>query len=344
MFIKKRHGGFTLVELLIALTIFALVAVLCSRAIIQNLAYAKKIQAQIFLYSESQVLMDELARAVERNGVDYEAYYARNVQGESHWETDSYGYYAQSFYHPGDDGWYEGPYGSVDDFYGVECAAGGAYPEACATEVPNYDDLDLDMGTHPFTGISDWGYSEDVASMNAFCEAYDGSIDCTDLAYSVTDELILINSRGDERTVFVLEQFDAGSSEYRLSKAKLVGTDTDGDGIVDHWECSSHYDACGRDGPDPADLTNTDSGDGADFMPISPSALNVESFVVLISPTEDPYRAFGEEDAQIQAQVTLILTVTLSKDYGGNFLGELPTITLQRTISTGVYNAIESYE
>ena len=79
-------------------------------------------------------------------------------------------------------------------------------------------------------------------------------------------------------------------------------------------------------------------------MPITPTAISVANFYLYVTPNEDPYRAFYESGAQIQPQVTLVLTVTLSEDYSDGLLGEVPTITLQRTVSTGVYGEVVSYE
>ena len=127
----------------------------------------------------------------------------------------------------------------------------------------------------------------------------------------------------------------------------MDGTDTDGDGSVNSWNCASGYSCTGAStelgGPASSDLTNTTT-DTSNFEFITPSMLNITSFYVYIAPIEDPYRAFGEDSlsVQIQPQVTIVFTATLSSDYG-TLLGTTPTITLQRTISTGVYSKINSY-
>jgi prepilin-type N-terminal cleavage/methylation domain-containing protein len=342
--------AYTLVELIITLTVFAVVAVLCVNALARSLASARKIQAQVFLYTEAQALMDQLANEVSRNAIDYEAYYLRYGyhSPESEWATTLYGYYAQTFYHPGrgDPSTLSGPYTNIDG-YSVDCTSTtGYYPEDCPTETPIYDYLDLNTGAHPFTYINDYsGYTDDETYMNAFCESDDGSTDCTSLAYPTKEELILINSAGDHRTIFVHEAFGDGT-EYRVSKVEMTGTDTDTDGVVDSWECTSSFDCTSStvtDTPDSSDLTTVEDPE-TDFMPITPKQINVEDFYVILTPMEDPYRAFAEEAVQVQPFVTIFLTVTLSEDYAGNLLGELPSITLQRSISTGVYNTITSYE
>ena len=321
----------SLIEMMITVTIFSIVAILATTMMTNTLRSARKIQAQVFLYTETQALMDRLARSVERSAIDYEAYYSRaaaalaDSQVENGWHTENYGYYGQTFYYPFNSGSAEtGPYSAA---------------------VSGYGSSDLDYGTHPFPGISGFSatYSEDEDSMNAMCERVSSSpADCTIFDYHILDELILINGSGDERTVFLRRLADSGSTsstpDYQLAKMQLVGSDSDLDGVTDLWVCDSAFtctdtDADGNDVP--AEV---------DFVQMNPSSLHVESFYVYISPIEDPYRAFAESGAQVQPQVTIVLTATLSENYGAKILGDPPSITLQRTVSTEVYNEIVSYE
>ena len=351
----KSRRATSLIELIITLTIFVTVAMISVIALTNVLKATKKIQSQVFLYTEAQALMDTIAREVEETTIDYEAYYDREVQNNNEsWITENYGYYGQSFIDPGTGGLYsDGPQSDVATwgYYGVECPSspGDAYPDDCPTETAVYSDGDLDTGSHPFEGIdsfsSDYFYN-DLTSQNAFCESRRSDRkDCTDFVYHVQDQLILINSAGDERTVFILELAD-NSSDYRLSKIKMSGTDTDSDGLVDTWKCTDDY-RCTAGSSDAPDYTDLEDGDQAaldNFRPLTPSALTVDDFYVYITPLEDPYRAFSEEEIQIQPQVTIVLTMSISEDYASGFLGDTPTISIQRTVSTGVYSEVTSYE
>ncbi len=348
MFTRKK--AFTLVEMTISVTLFAVVASVSMVVTSNILKSAKKIQAQVFLYTEAQALMDQLDQAVNRNTIDYEAYYAREVgrQGspESGWATVNYGEYQQTFMDPGTQdipNTTEGVYDNVNG-YGAACSSVVSleYPTDCPTEIPLTASLDLDTGAHPFPDIDDIlsSTSDDETYSNAMCE---GSSTCTAISYYDSDELILINGSGDRRTIFVQELYSTGN--YGLSKVEMDGTDSDNDGAVDNWVCASAYEDCTVPGnvPHVDDLTNTTT-DSDDFEFISPSLLSITSFYVYIAPIEDPYRAFAEDSlsVQIQPHVTIVFTATLSSDYG-TFLGTTPTITLQRTISTGVYSKINSY-
>lgn len=344
MFTKKK--AFTLIEMMISVTLFAVVASVSTVVMSNILKSTKKIQAQVFLYTEAQALMDQLDQAVKRNAIDYEAYFARNVgyQGtvDTGWATPDYGDYQQTFIDPGTQGipnTTEGVYSGVNG-YGSACSSPTTdeYPADCPDQIPLTASLDLDTGEHPYPDKS----STDGASgtySNAMCE---GLSTCTGISYYDSNELILINGGGDRRTIFEKELYS--SSNYGISKVEMDGTDTDGDGSVDNWVCPDEYDCTGTGNiPNVEDLTDTDL-DSDDFQYITPEMLNITSFYVYVVPIEDPYRAFGEDSlsVQIQPHVTIVFTATLSSDYG-TLLGTTPTITLQRTISTGVYSKINSY-
>lgn len=326
--------AFTLIELILTLSIFAVVAVISVTALINGMRSAKKIQAQVTLYSEAQGLMDLMARDIEQNTVDYEAYYARNVLGEAGWNTENYGDYAQTFYHPGTGGWDVSPYVSMYDWYGATCSSGGVYPTDCDT--PIYSENDWGYGAHPFPQIDDFsGFStDDPETMNAFCEGDTryGDAACANFENAFTDELILVNTAGDHRIVYRWDFADGSTTDYSIYRMTLDGTDSDGDGIVDTWLCSSNYDCAGT------------APGSTDFVSISPATVTIANFDVLVAPLEDPYRGFGEEDIQVQPQVTLVMRVDMSEDSSQGLLGEVPTITIQRTVSTGVYTKIPSFE
>lgn len=343
MFTKLSRRGFTLIEVLITLSIFSVVAIMCVNLLVNGLRSAKKIQAQIYLYSEAQALIDQMARDIESNTVDYETYYSREVLAEDQWDTPNYGYYAKSFFDPGSDGLFDGPYvdSALAGLYGTTCSDGTAYPDNCS--LPEYDTQDQDTGTHPFDEIDTYTtYTDDPTYMNAFCQGSTGhgSIDCTEVGVPFTDELFLINQQGDMRILYALRLLDSSTTEYGLARVVMTGTDSDGDGIEDLWTCTSSYD-CNDTGE--SGQATPWHADTQDFAPVSPQNISITNFAILISPSEDPYRGFGEEDAQLQPQVTLILEVTLSDDYG-SVLGDVPSILIQRTVSTGVYSKVVSYE
>jgi prepilin-type N-terminal cleavage/methylation domain-containing protein len=343
----KTRRAFSIAEMMITLTIFSIVSMTAMNVLYNSMRASKNVQAQVFLYTEAQALMDQVARSIERNTIDYEAYYLREVQGETGWHSEEYGFYGQTFIDPGTGGPNSdlGPYGGIG--YGTSCSedSGLSFPEECTIAIADSTTADSDEGMHPYdTSIGD------MDEWNAFCE---DSASCPDFEFQVMDELILINTDGDERIIFGREDFDGTLTDYYLSKLEMTASDTDGDGIEDEWICNSRYtctDTYGmNDVPNEDDLlgpTTDETSDGTqyDFMPLSPSTLSITEFHVILGPVEDPYRAFQEEDSQVQPQVTIVMTVALSDAYGGTLLGTPPSITFQRTVSTGVYSEVTSYE
>ena len=239
--LTRKTRAASLVEMMITLSIFAIVATVSVAVITNTLKSARRIQTQVFLYTEAQALADRLTRAVERSAVDYEAYFARNVLGETGWETQNYGQYAQAFYNPGIDGpTPNGPYPLISG-YDEYCASGApdVYPDDC--EIPAFNDIDVNTGAHPFTGIGA-GYPVEAEDMNAFCRE-DGVtiLDCSLFTHHVTDELILINGSGDERLIYRRVEQPSATGNFTLSKMQMLGTDTDNNGLVDNWACASIY-------------------------------------------------------------------------------------------------------
>ena len=343
----KKRPAVTLFEMILTIALFSVVGTLAAGVLTNSLKSARKIQDQVFLYTEAQAAMDQVGRAIEHSAIDYEAYFSRQVLGENSWETPHYGYYAKSFYDPGAGGPDSvlGPYDGITG-YGTSCAndINEIYPTDCPGEAPNTSTMDLNTGKHPFEGISN-GHPQYLSlqeprQMNAMCAPSPGGPqeECSMFHHQIQDELILINGEGDERTVFRLQNMDGqecdqtAGEECRLAQLQLLGTDGDGNGIIDTWVCSPLYDC-----PDASPTI-------ADFKPIIPSSLQIQAFYMYISPMEDPYRAFGENEVQAQPQVTFLMTVGLNSARSYGLLGKSPTITLQRTVSTGVYHKIVSYE
>jgi len=336
----KKRPAFSIVEMMITLTIFSIVSAIAMSVLYNANRSAKAVQTQVFLYTESQAIMDQVARVIERNTIDYETYYLIEVQGQPGWGNNDYGYYGQAFINPGSGGPdSDGPYSTITG-YGTYCAGTtDTFPDS-GCSLPDYTSGDLDTGQLPFGPAV--GSPENY---NAFCE---DSTDCGEFEHHVADYLALINTDGDERILFGKEAFDTGSSDHYISKVEMIGSDTDGDGIEDSWECNSRYTCNGTDAPHHQDLdqeTSFEASNGQeDFMPISPSSLSISELYFILTPIEDPYRAFAETDVQSQAQVTIVMTVTLSDEFGASVIGDIPEITIQRTVSSGVYSEVVSYE
>jgi hypothetical protein len=115
-----------------------------------------------------------------------------------------------------------------------------------------------------------------------------------------------------------------------------------------NFHCSANYDC-------PISLTDLESslvGTTAatryvGFVPISPMRTVVKDLRFYVSPLEDPRKAFAEttttDAIQQQPHITIVMVLQPSASEMGSFGGEVPTITLQNTVSSRVYNEVKSY-
>lgn len=339
-----RSPSFTLVEITIAIALFAILATAGVVMMSNASNAARKVEMEEYLYTEAQNFLERIAREVQNSGIDYEEYYSRNVIQVSIDPTlktfgENYGEYHKQFFNPGSDG--------PNDGYGAYCVDGlTSYPSACS---PNTSTFDYDTGMNPYDGSG-----EDPDTANAFCNS--SSTCSSDTSYYKTDELFLINKSGTERTYFVTEPGDVPA----VAMVQLDGTDMDGNGIMDTWACADGYICNGTDNlPNPGDLLAAQGLDNEDFTPISPETLYIDELTFYITPLEDPFKAYAEsttntfENIQLQPRVTIVLKAhyqmfdndgnPIEFSAAGNSLGNVSAITLQTPVGTGVTNVIPAY-
>lgn len=340
-------ASFTLIEIIIAITLFAILAT-AGVTMVSNVSNtARKVEMEEYLYTEAQNLIERLTREIQNSGIDYEEYYSRNIYQTGTIPAfrtfgENYGEYHKQFFNPGSDG--------PNNGYGAYCAGTTtSYPSDTACS-PDTGTFDYETGMNPYDGSG-----KPPTTANAFC---DSSVLCShDTDYYQTDELFLINKSGTERTYFVIEN----GKVQAIAMVQLDGTDTDGNGIMDTWTCANGYTCNGTNNlPSPGDLIKADGLDTQDFTPISPEALYIDELTFYITPLEDPFKAYAEsttntfENVQLQPRVTIVLkahyqafnsdgTPILDFSDVGKFLGNVPSITLQTTVGTGVTNVIPAY-
>jgi prepilin-type N-terminal cleavage/methylation domain-containing protein len=350
--------AFTLIEVVIAITLFAALSTMGVMVLSEVSKASKKVEMEEYLYTEGQHLLERIAREVQNNGIDYEEYYSRMIvqngsSGINRTFGENYDQYHRTFFNPGSGGpsatEYQDFYGGNN--YGGLCTDGSTTYSTSGSCNLLFSTADYETGVRPYNGS---GYDPDSA--NAFCDEFLASYtNCTnDLSYHQTNQLFLINKNGTERTYFVRER-------GRIAMVELDGTDSDNDGLIDTWECDTDFTCNGSDGtgtdnlPYPGDLAPSDDVDDEDFYVISPKNLGIDEVSFYISPLEDPFKAYGETDSatfasvQLHPKVTIVLTLTyISYDSAGNPVdftgtGDAPTMTLQTTVSTGNRNVIDSY-
>jgi len=349
MRINKTKRGFTMVELLIAVTIFATFMTSIMVLIVDMYRSSRRITLEEEIYQDMRAMMKQLTYMIEENAIDYEEYY-REATGDGAFGGSNapynYGDYAKLFYDFGSDG-----------LEGFECNDGTPVvshvspPAGC---IINKTTLDRNLGQNPIPdGIND------PADANAFCGLTTSGGDCpvdpTNLAaFGMQEKLYLINENGDRKTIIIPEEIEktVGASTFIdkvLSIAWLNGLDSDGNDIVDTWTPGIEFlgtleeDLIGDlTGPStPADVYNG-------FIPISSMRTNIVDLKFYIYPLEDPYKGFAETDPTtgtlVQPHVTIIMTAKPSATEMQNYFGPIPSKTIQTTIFSKVRQNVVSFK
>lgn len=351
--IKIKTGGFTLIEVIIAISIFAVLAIMTIRIFSNISGVSKKVEIQEYVFSEAEAAMEKIIREVQRSTIDYSEYYSMNVLGEGCY-GQNYGAYKATFYDPGTGGPLDAEIDVGIDAGGdgINCSDGTSdeyfFTEDCSDF--DADTYDSDTGRHYYSDII--GGAEDA---NAFCEE---GVDCDDIGYSLQDELYLINSNGSEK-VFFAREIKNDEGEAVISMLVMDGVDVDGDAISDYWQCADEYDCNDSIGhyswdgvtlgdypiPECMSIDLTDGGiDDFDFEPVTPEDLDMVDLYFYISPLEDPYMGFAEADSAVMQHphVIVVMTVAPSFALSRGLLGEDWTLTLQGTASAGVSGEVPS--
>jgi prepilin-type N-terminal cleavage/methylation domain-containing protein len=327
-FLNRRARGFTLIELMLSLTILTLLAIFGGRIYLNYTDASRDLKAGNLVYEEARFLMERLVREVRQNGIDYEQYYNQNINIQ----IDPAGGYADNYC----------TYSSF--FYDNDNESIGSR------------NLDLEDDIINIYGLE----PEAVRPIEA--------------------ELYLINMAGDKRTVLTRVVKDVeGETIGKVAMLKMVGRDfgddhingresynldaghdfecipddREGDGKIDSWHCdagypcdtkftttsTSYFDCEGYTHKivnDPLDADHS-------FVDLSPNALNIINLQFIVSPQDDPWKAYNMNEVQIQPHVTIQMTAEANPKLVGAVTEKLiPSITLTSTVTTRNYNEINS--
>ena len=174
-----QKKSFTLIEIIMAASLFAAISVLGAVIFINVIKAQKQLTLENAIYEDARFMMERIAREIRQNTVDYEEYYNRLIGGTVHY-GERQGCYASRFYNPG-----KGPGGLVRQL-GVFCTklpqnyqvmptplTGFVTEAGCVVDKETYD---TDTGQNPYAGSPiDYTY-KNQAQANAFCDMnYDAS-------------------------------------------------------------------------------------------------------------------------------------------------------------------------
>jgi prepilin-type N-terminal cleavage/methylation domain-containing protein len=372
--IGRKKRAFTLVEVIIAASIFTAISTLAAIIFINVLRAQRQISLENAIYEDSRFLMERISREIRQNTIDYDEYYNRVVEKNDDYGT-GFGCYASRFYNPGSDG----PGVNAATIPANSGSKLGAYcsipvkpatPQSSPGCTIDKGTLDINTGQNPFAGNTFGAGNNLQNSANAFCDKkfMAASPDCTAPAEQLKlfnrDKLYLIDSSGRQKTILALKNITTAGVviEKALAMVKIIGKDiSPADGIYESWYKlqtgnNDFYCAPGYDCPvTPAHLdeTLTNALDTPanlykGFVPISPLRTKVTDLRFYVSPLEDPRKAFAEttvtEGIMQQPHITVVLTVEPAESQLGVYTGTPPSITLQSTITSRVYNEIQSYD
>ncbi|MFA6918395.1 MAG: type II secretion system protein [Candidatus Gracilibacteria bacterium] len=376
--------GFTLIEVLIAASLFVIVSTLTTMILFNIISTEKKSNILTAVYDDSRIIMEQLATMIHDNAVDYDEYYSVNVIQPKLVEGSTissvaygmyHGVYSGRFYDPGQAE--NGSAGKNPEDLGVICLDG--VPPTSISKCKTISKLskDTNTGKNPYQG---GGAEEDTS--NAFCDENMASPlpgNCNEPKTSegfvddeAKDELYLINAGGNKKTIVVRQTITTSPENYAIGMLELKGIDSDQNGITDLFTCEEDYncgtvninkylvDALGGTFPSiPDEDAITDLGlsiatrvnkdldfdvNTSSFVPITPFRSNVVSLKFIITPVEDPYKAYAEREMQSHPSVTILLTMEPSAAEKAKYPGgNPPQLVIQRTVTAGVHQKVESY-
>lgn len=344
MMLRAQKRGFTLMEILVAISVFAVIIVTSTSVYINITREYKRSNLHNGIYEDGRLLLEKITALGRQYTIDYEEYYSQLVVQKDAADRIyglNYGVYGSRFYDPGLTIKSGSPQqGEFPEDLGTECGDGTEKtedpPKECVIYIPS---LDNNSGKNPYNNDANWA----AAVCNGDCD--------NPLAKeSLQPELYLISNDGTRKIIFALEKVSA--TESALAMVELVGTDTDNNGVVDEYTCdiAKGYECTGAGGlPSSKDLSTTadsTNGNKLDFVPVSSLNTQVAQLNFLVAPLEDPRKAFNEKDKYIQMQphFTVMLTVqpTAEAQEKINF-GDTPVMTLQTSVTPRVYNEVKSY-
>jgi prepilin-type N-terminal cleavage/methylation domain-containing protein len=360
---KNGRKGFTLVEVIIASSIFTVVSLIGVEIFVNVVRIQKRIYLENAIYEDGRFMMERLSREIRQNAIDYEEYYNKNVEGAG--LGREYGCYATRFYNPGTGGPYNGGFGAY-------CNNDVTNPKDSPGCIIDKKTLDVNTGQNPYAGTPK--ANKNASDANAMCDKntiFFGPLpDCTvaNTAQNNQSQLYLIDAKGKQKTIFarkkIVDNSDPEPDEYALSIIRLQGEDANKDDVVEKWYdngppinyyCASVFD-CTPGVPAVFSYLETSLNETQPpepdmlykgFVPISPLRTNVSSLHFYISPLEDPRKAFAEtataDAIQQQPHVTIVMTLKPAASEITGYNETPPSITLQTTVTSRVYNEVKSY-
>lgn len=262
-----KTAGFTLPELLIAVSIFAMVATITGSMYIQAFRETRKTNLQNQIYEDGRFLLQRIADEIRAGMIDYDEYYNQNVvigTLSAQWSIpgagtqnfgQNYGRYYSAFFNPGSDNALGFDCNTADLNTAVGGGASRDEHRNKRTCTPLRKTIDRNTGENPFSGK----YTNSAQPEDAFC----GAVLYSPATFNQNDrkglcqsngapdsdqeklqkELYLISADAFTKTIIARERIGgtAPNPVYALSLLRLKGEDTNNDSIPDRFTCSAEF-------------------------------------------------------------------------------------------------------
>lgn len=363
-----QRGGFTLVEVLIATSILAIVGGLVTGLFSTIMRHKDSSSSSQLLADDGRIMLTQIARDIQTNTVDYDEYYNEALYGAT--ESDGKPFPGQRF------GEYASRFYTVTD--SSKNTTGG-----CSKDTTSCISVGANPSDNTFVHTANAFRQAGKATLaNLLCDN-DGNSTVSGYNIECVKRLFLISGDGLKRTFLAPKQVSYPNQSAKtslLSKVVLSRLDKKGDAMPAGFRCDPPW--CPTDGPGKVEISiaNYKNSSGAvlknvknmripnmdaltksltnngiadayanDFLPLSPSRTNITDLKFYISPVEDPHKGFSEdlfaagatERVSHQPSVTIVLTVEpASNQISGT---KFPPMTLQTTVTPGSFTDVPSY-
>ena len=369
--LQNKKSAFTLVELLIAMTMLSIIILVISTTISQIYFQQKKITLRQNFHNEARFLTEKVVQLVRNNTLDYDRYFVEysasacgsfqnlfnpTTGNSTNTQIPRSLQEAPCVIAPGQ------PTPSTTD-----CPDGYLYDATTNSEIDNVGDANLviDEGKHNretlgYENIFYWDTNNDRVpdrQLGGFNPS--GGFDLCTSAFdpsTTIQDLYLINGSRTIRTQieYIPDTLSDGcdDGECLIQISRELARDTDGDKKVDEWvtDCDINNgigDTDFYDDPLILNLPDTSADSDAirkycqrahELVNITPAFLQISDLNFAPSPNYDPYLASRADFAQIQPHVFIDMSFEMKNPEQYRFSADQgPNTRLQTSASSRVF-------
>lgn len=382
---RSKKRGVVLLELLITSSVAAILFSTVVTVYFNMTGMNTRIRARLILSSEIAFMLDIVTDAVKENTLDwpeYYNYYVLNGGGEDFSNAlgddtfgSNYTVYGARFYNPGRDA-HDLPaqginYGKImTDDLGTWCQTNTGVARITSADCNGLPSLELTedyaTGTNPYESsfftLSTQASSVCDLTSEMFVHVSGARrAECAGMSNTEKHEvsiLFLISPDGNTKTMIGREPWYESSAQaepsgYALSMLKMVGSDTDNDGVNETWTCAPGY-LCTQDAPnvtnsatdpDADDLTDASLSSSIyyDFVPMSSRNISITDLRFSIGPLEDPNKAYNEFPEQTQPRLAVDMIAETLDPRAAIFTQKQRSKTVHMEINTEFEGEVESF-